>query len=90
MTKPTVINKTGPRPATTAVSVTIIFLVFSLKPSNLFNTFVINSAIGVTAFKNCSPSGIRDSFRFSTAPLNLFIADSEVMPNSFSASVASS
>ena len=84
MTKPTVINKTGPRPAITPVTATINFLVPELRPSNFSNILVTNSAIGVTAFKNSSPSGISDSFKFSIDPLNLFIADSDVMPNSFS------
>ena len=69
--------------------VTIIFFVPSLRPLNFSKILVTNSATGVTAFKNSSPTGTSDSFKFSTAPLNLFIADSAVIPNSFSDKEAS-
>ena len=69
--RPKVIRATGPTPPSIVTTVVIVALVPSLSLLNSPRALEANSAIGVTIFKNCSPSGIRLAFRSSRAFLNL-------------------
>lgn len=70
--------------------ITTNFLVPSPRLLNFSNTLPINSAIGVIAFKNCSPTGAKLTFKSSIVFLNLYVVDSSTLDNSRSDKIASS
>ena len=81
--KPNVIRRIGPSPPITVTITVIAFLVPSERLENLSANFAMISIIGVTVFKNASPTGTIAAFKSSTDFLNLFIAESAVLPNSW-------
>ena len=88
--KPNVISNTGPTAPSPTVNNVINFLVPSERLPNFSRIPPTNSTIGVSACKKASPTGTRANLRSSTLFLNLFIAESAVIPNSCSESVANS
>ena len=62
----------------------INFLVPSERLANFSRIPPTNSITGVSASKKASPTGTRANLRSSTLFLNLFIAESAVIPNSCS------
>ena len=88
--KPNVIKNTGPIIPITATIFVIVFFVPSLKLLKLVNIFPINSAIGVTALRNCSPIGARVNLRSSILFLNFVPVASSTFFNSRSERTASS
>ena len=88
--KPNVISATGPIAPKATVRIVKNFLLPSPKPLNFSKTFDTNSTIGVSAFKNCSPTGARLTFKSSIAFLNLYVVDSSTLANSRSDRIANS
>ena len=82
--KPNVIKKIGPIAPIPTVKKVISFLLPSERLLNFSKTPATNSTIGVAASKNDLPTGTSASLRSSTLFLNLFIAESAVIPNSCS------
>ena len=70
-TKPNPIKRTGPTPASATVRIVKNFLLPSPRLLNLSRIFPTNSTIGVSAFKNCSPTGAIATLRSSIDFLNL-------------------
>ena len=88
--KPNVISASGPIAPRATVIMVKNFLLPSPRPLNFSKTFPTNSTIGVSAFKNCSPTGARVTFRSSIAFLNLYVVDSSTLANSRSDKIARS
>ena len=80
-----VINITGPRPPRYRTTFATVFLVVSDNPLNHSKRLFSLSSNGVIICKNTSPTGAKDTFKSSIDLRNLFIAESAVIPNSFSA-----
>ena len=76
-------------PRTTVITVKN-FLLPSPKLLNFSNIFVANSTIGVSAFKNCSPTGAIVTFKSSIDFLNLYVVVFSIFPNSRSERIANS
>ena len=87
--RPNVINRTGPRPPTTAMRPTIKFLAPASSLLKFSSIFVPNSITGVTSFRKISPIGASAIFSSSTDFWNLNIDDAATVPNSLDASAAS-
>ena len=88
--KPNVISASGPIAPRAIVIMVKNFLLPSPRPLNFSKTFPTNSTIGVRAFRNCSPTGARLTFKSSIAFLNLYVVDSSTLANSRSDKIANS
>ena len=88
--KPNVINIAGPIRPTMPINFTIPPFTPSLSPLNFSSILPINSTIGVTAFKNCSPIGANVNLRSSIDFLNFVPVASSTFLSSRSDKIASS
>ena len=88
--KPNVINSAGPTTPSSAVAITINFLVPSPKPLNLSSSCPITLTTGVTACKNVFPIGASESFSCSIDSLKFVPTASSTVLSSRSEMIASS
>ena len=88
--RPNVISNIGPIPATARVAMLANCFAPSLRPLNPSRIFPTNSIIGVTAFRNASPTGASFAFTSSIDFWNLYIGESETFFISRSDRIASS